>query len=158
MSDPGDGHPEVRTWKECVMDFGDVTDDGEVQLNQPRRGYGAEPTWRGHTGYTGGHCFGSVSAKSGGTVSVGSPQMVIEEPSSPGAGATVGTDDFERNGSETGVPGPVLPPFRQDQQGATRMDADRRGGPQGPEGRMLIQTVKTCWWIRKPACSGIYMT
>ena len=36
MSDPGDGHPEVRTWKECVMDFGDVTDDGEVQLNQPR--------------------------------------------------------------------------------------------------------------------------
>ena len=36
MSDPGDGHPEVRTWKECVMDFGDVTDDGEVQLNLPR--------------------------------------------------------------------------------------------------------------------------
>ena len=33
MSDPGDSHPEVRTWKECVMDFGDVTDDGEVQLN-----------------------------------------------------------------------------------------------------------------------------
>ena len=36
MSDPGDGHPEVRTWEECVMDFGDVTDDGEVQLNLPR--------------------------------------------------------------------------------------------------------------------------
>ena len=36
MSDPGDGHQEVRTWKECVMDFGDATDDGEVQLNLPR--------------------------------------------------------------------------------------------------------------------------
>ena len=36
MSDPGDGHLEVRTWKECVMDFGDVTDDGEVPLNLPR--------------------------------------------------------------------------------------------------------------------------
>ena len=33
MSDPGDGHPEVRTWKKYIMDFGDVTDHGEVQLN-----------------------------------------------------------------------------------------------------------------------------
>ena len=49
---------------------------------------------------------------------VGSAAPVIEEPSSPGAGATVGADDFEGNGGETGVPGPVLPPFRQDQQGA----------------------------------------
>ena len=31
-----DGHQEVRTGKERVMDFGDVTDDGEVQLNLPR--------------------------------------------------------------------------------------------------------------------------
>ena len=37
MSDPGNGgHQEVRTWKEYIMDFGDVTDDGEVQLNLPR--------------------------------------------------------------------------------------------------------------------------
>ena len=43
---------------------------------------------------------------------------VIEEPSSLGAGATVGADHFEWNGGETGVPGPGLPPFRQDQQGA----------------------------------------
>ena len=35
MSDPRDGHLEVRTGKECVMEFGDVTDDGEVQLNVP---------------------------------------------------------------------------------------------------------------------------
>ena len=65
---------------------------------------------------------------------------VIEEPRSPGAGATVGADDFE-NGGEMGVPGLVLPPFRHDQQGAgvttpTRIDADRCGGPLGPEGWM----------------------
>ena len=71
----------------------------------------------------------------------GRPLPVIEEPSSPGAGATVGADDFERNRGETGVLGPVLPPFRQDQQGAgvttpTRIDADRRRGPRGLEGRM----------------------
>ena len=36
MSDPRDGHSEVRTGKECVMDFGDVTDDEEVQLNLSR--------------------------------------------------------------------------------------------------------------------------
>ena len=40
-----------------------------------------------------------------------------------------------------GVPGPVLPLFRQDQQGAgvtapTRRDADRHGGSRGPEGWM----------------------
>ena len=74
----------------------------------------------------------------------GRPLPVIEEPSSPGAGATVGADDCERNGGETGVPGPVLPPFRQDQQGAgvttpTRMDADGRGDPRGPEGRMPVK-------------------
>ena len=66
---------------------------------------------------------------------------VIEEPSSPGAGATVDADDFERNGGEMGVPSPVLPPLRQDQQGAgvttpTQIDADRRGGLRGPEGWM----------------------
>ena len=42
MSDPSEGHPE------CVMDFGDVTDDGEVQLR------------RGRPGSTGGDHFGSV--------------------------------------------------------------------------------------------------
>ena len=53
----------------------------------------------------------------------------------------MGADDFEMNGGEMGVLGPVLPPFRQDRQGAgvttpTQMDADRRGGPQAPEGWM----------------------
>ena len=74
----------------------------------------------------------------------GRPLPVIEEPSSPGAGATVGADDFERNGGETGVPAPVLPPLRQGQQGAgvatpMQIDVDRRGGPRGPEGRMPWQ-------------------
>ena len=31
-----DGHPEVGAGKECVIDFGDLTDDGEVELNLPR--------------------------------------------------------------------------------------------------------------------------
>ena len=35
----------------------------------------------------------------------GWPLPVIEEPSSPGTGATVGANDFEWNGGETGVPG-----------------------------------------------------
>ena len=61
----------------------------------------------------------------------GRPLQVIEEPSSPEAGATVlGEGDFERNGGHTGVPGAVLPPFRQDQQGAgvtapSRIDAEQ---------------------------------
>ena len=44
----------------------------------------------------------------------GRPLPVIEEPSSPGARATVGADDFERNGGETVVPDQGLPPFWQD--------------------------------------------
>ena len=69
---------------------------------------------------------------------------VIEEPSNPGAGATVGADDFERNGGETGVSGPGLPPFRQDQQGAgvttpMRIDADRHGGPRARRGGCLAR-------------------
>ena len=111
MSDPGDGHPEVRTGKECVMDFGDVTDDGEVQLNLPRE----EDMERNLPG-------GGVRDLPGDTASgasainqeeryrleppngarpkwtrSGRPLRVIEKPSSPGAGATVGADDFERN-------------------------------------------------------------
>ena len=46
MSDPGDSYPEVRTWKECIMDFGDVTDDVEVQLNLPRT-YPGKRIWSG---------------------------------------------------------------------------------------------------------------
>ena len=66
----------------------------------------------------------------------GRPLPVIEEPRSPGTGATVGADDSEMNGGGMGVPGPVLPPFRQDRQivgvkTPTRIDADRRGAP-GP--------------------------
>ena len=38
-----DGHPEVRTGKECIIDFGDVTDDGAVEPT-PRRGNGVEAT------------------------------------------------------------------------------------------------------------------
>ena len=130
------------------MDFGDATDDGEVQLNLPReedmeRNLPAEDA-RDLPGETasGGSVINQEEryrldppngARPKWTRS-GQPLPVIEEPSSPGAGATIGADDFERNGGEIGVPGPVLPPFQQDQRGAgvttpTRMDADRRGGP-----------------------------
>ena len=108
---------------------------------------------------------------------------VIEEPSSPGTGATVSVNDFVRNGGEAGVPGPALPPFRQDQQGAgvttpTRIDGDRRGGPEGrmpgkgaraashmgaeardkdanSDRRNFPGPRRTCQWIRWPACCGI---
>ena len=155
ISDPRDGHLEVRTGKECVMDFGDVTDDGEVLLNVPRE----EDMEQNLPGEDVRDLQGDTA--SGASVinqeeryrleppngarpkwtRPGLPLPVIEEPRSPGAGATVGAGDFERNGGEMGVPGPVLPPFRQDQQGAgvttpTRMDADRCGGPRSPEGRM----------------------
>ena len=50
-------------------------------------------------------------------------------------------DDSEMNGGGMGVPGPVLPPLRQDRPRAgvttpTRMDADGRGGPRAPEARL----------------------
>ena len=74
-----DGHPEVRTGKEHVLDFGDVTDDGEVQLNLPReeeieRNLSGEDVrdLPGDTASAFG--FGSVSDKSGGTVLVGAPE------------------------------------------------------------------------------------
>ena len=83
---------------------------------------GAGPTWRGRSGSTGSH---------GGTVSVGAPEWarpkwtrpgrslpVMEEPCSPGAGATVGVDGPGMNGGGMRVPAPKLPPFRQDQHNA----------------------------------------
>ena len=56
----------------------------------------------------------------------------------------MGADDSEMNGGRMGVLGPVLPPLRQDRQGAgvttpTRMEADRRGGPRAPEARLPDQ-------------------
>ena len=90
----------VRTWKECVAEEdmernlpgGDVWDlpgdtaSGASWTNQKERyrlesPNGARPKW----------------------TTSGRPLPVIEEPSSPGAGATVSADDFERNGGKTGV-------------------------------------------------------
>ena len=138
-----DGHPDAGAGKERVIDFGDLTDDGEVELNLPRE----EDMERDPPGE-------DVRDLPGATTSVTSvinqeERYRLEPPNgvrpkwtrpgrplpivrSPGAGATGGADDSEMNGGGMGVPGPVLPPLRQDRQSAgvptpTRMDADRRG-------------------------------
>ena len=144
-----DSHPDVGAGRERDMDFGDSTDDGEVELNLPRE----EDTERDPPGE-------DVRDMPGATAS--GPSVInqeewyrleppngarpkrtrpgrslpsIEEPRSPGAGATVGVDDSEMNGGGMVVPGPVLPPLWQDRQGAgmttpTQMDADICGGPE----------------------------
>ena len=66
---------QKRTGKERVIDFGDVTDDGEVKLNLPRD----EEMERNQSGedvrdLRGDTLFGGVSDKSGVTVSVGAPE------------------------------------------------------------------------------------
>ena len=84
----------------------------------------------------------------------GRPLPVIEEPCSPGAGATVGADDFQMNGGEMGVPGPVLPPFWQDRQGTgvtipALMDVDR-----APEGQMPDKGARVASHIGADRSSG----
>ena len=102
---------------EDVRDLPGVTASGTSVINQEERyrlepPNGARPKW----------------------TRPGRPLPVIEEPRSPGAGATVETDGPGMNGGGMRVPAPVLPPLRQDRQSCrgmtpTRMDADRLGGP-----------------------------
>ena len=65
-----DGHSDVGAGEERDIDFGDMTDDGEVELNLPREdAMERDPPGRGRPGSTGGHRLGDVSDKSGGMVS-----------------------------------------------------------------------------------------
>ena len=99
------------------------------------------PTWRGRPGSTGGHRFGDISDKSGGTVSVGAPERGSTEVDPPGGGSYSGCGWSGMNGGGIRVPAPALPLLRQDRQSAgvatpTRMDADRHGGFRTPEARL----------------------
>ena len=130
------------------MDFGNMMDDGEVQLNLPReedmeRNLPAEDA-RDLPGETasGASVINQeercrLEPHNGARpkwTRLGRPLPVIEEPSSPGAGA----------------------------MGAKREFRARCYYRFGKMIRMLIQTVdifpgprRTCWWIRWPTCSGI---
>ena len=124
-----DGHPEVMAGKERDIDFGDVTDDGEVELNLPReKEMERDPPGEDVRDLPGDTTSGASVINQEERYRLELPNgarpkwtrpgrtlfSVIEEPRSPGAGATVGADDSEINGDGMGVLDPVSPPFRQD--------------------------------------------
>ena len=108
----GEGHPEAGTDGECEIDFGDTTDDEEVELNLPRE----EAVERDPLGEDARDIPGVTS--SGASVTKqeelyrleppngarpkwnrqGRPLPVIVEPRGPGVEATGGMDGPEMNG------------------------------------------------------------
>ena len=130
-----DGHSDVGAGEEHDIDFGDMTDDGEVELNLPR-----EDTMERNP--PGEDVRDLPGATASGASVTNQEERYRLEPRSPGVGATVGVDGPRMNGGGMRVPAPALPPLWQDRQSAgvampTRMDADRHGGFRAPEAQLL---------------------
>ena len=107
-----DGHPDAGAGKERVIDFGDLTDDGEVELNLPREDdMERDPPGEDVRDLPGATASGTsvinqeeryrLETPNGARpkwTRPGRPLPIVKEPRSPGAGATVGADDSEMNG------------------------------------------------------------
>ena len=150
-----EGHPDAGADEEYDTDFGDMTDDGEVELNLPREdAVERDPSGEDVHDLPGATAPGTSVTNQEKLYRLepsnmarpkwthpGRPLPVIEEPRGPGAGATGGVDGPEMNGGGMRVPAPKLPPIRQDRQSAgvvtpPRMDADRHGGFRALEARL----------------------
>ena len=138
-----DAHSDVGAGEERDIDFENLTDDGEVELNLSRddameRDPPGEDVWdlpaataSGAAG-TNQEKWYWLEPPNGARpkwTRPCQPLPVIEEPRNPGAGATVDVDGPGMNGGGMRVPSPALPPLRQDRQSArvatpTRMDAN----------------------------------
>ena len=69
-----EGHPDAGADEERDTDLGDMTDDGEVELNLPREdAVEQDPPGEDVRDQPGSPAYGDVGDKSGGTVSVGAP-------------------------------------------------------------------------------------
>ena len=117
-----DGHSDVGGGggEERDIDLGNMTDDGEVEFNLPREdAMERDPPGEdvrdlpGATASVGIFKWGSNEM-----ARPGWPLPVIEEPHSPGVGATVDVDGSGMNGGGMRVPTPALPPLWLDRQSA----------------------------------------
>ena len=133
-----DGHSDVGAGEECDIDFGNFTDDLPREDVMERDPPGEDvrdlpgPPLRGASGTNQEERY-QLEPPNGARpkwTRPGRPLPVIEEPRSPGAGATVDVDGPGMNGAG----GEFRPQrYRQDRQSAgvaptpTRMDADRHG-------------------------------
>ena len=111
-----DGHPEVGAGRERIIDFGDLTDDGEVELNLPREEDmerdppgedvrdlpGATASGTSIINQEEPHWLEALNGARPKWTRPGRPLPIIEEPRRPGAGATVAADDSEMNGGRMG--------------------------------------------------------
>ena len=142
-----EGHPKAGTDGERDIDFGDMTE--EVELNLPRE----EAVERDPLGEDARDLPGVTSSGESATKQEelygarpkwncqGQPLPVIEELRDPGAEATGGMDGPEMNGGGMRAPAPKLPPLRHDRPSVgvvtpPRRDADRHGGFRAPEARL----------------------
>ena len=150
-----EGHSNTGAGEERDTDSGDMTGDGEVELNLPREDaveqdqpgedvrdlLGATVSGTSVTNQEERYRLEPPNGDRPKWTCPGWPLPVIEEPRGPGAGATVGVDGPGMNGGGMRVPAPTLPPLRQDRQSAgvatpTRMDVDIHGGFQALEARL----------------------
>ena len=119
-----DGHSDVGAGEERDIDFGDMTNDGELELNLPLEDdMERDPPGEDIRDLPGATASGTsvinqeeryrLEPPNGARpkwTRPGRPLPVIEEPRSPEAGATVGVDGPGTNGGGMRVPAPVLPP------------------------------------------------